>query len=94
MRKIEREMLRAIDNRQSFHKDNTAVVWYSADEGAVSLHGNIIAFIESGGRLILNRIMLAQWPTRTTMSRLNAMGFHVGTHRGKIYIDGKEMDNG
>lgn len=88
MRKIEKEMIEAVDSRANWSKDNTSVE-QNGRLTVVKLHGNSIAYIEHmscGGRIYgLDYINLRKWPTRTTMSRLRALGFDVYQRNGKVY---------
>jgi hypothetical protein len=97
MRKIEKEMLRAINERTSWMKDNTEVRMIILDDNAISqvfLHGNHIAdFVHAPqwgvGWIEPNRETLANWPTPTTKSRLWALGVNLTQSRGVISIDGE-----
>jgi len=71
MRKIERQTLEAIKANRNFKRGNTEV-----REGVVYLHGNRIAE-RRGNKLTLDVETLHRWPTVTTRSRLNALGFSV-----------------
>ena len=35
----------------------------------------------------VNRVTLREWPTRTTMSRLRALGVDVYTRKGNVILD-------
>jgi hypothetical protein len=75
MRKIEREMLFAINNKAGYwSKANTSVHRckdaYLGDAMRVELHGNHIATISDTGRI---KISDAGWQSNTTKSRLNAI---------------------
>jgi len=39
----------------------------------------------------INYKTLKKWPTRTTMSRLRALGFNVYTRKGRVYHEGTEV---
>lgn len=74
MRKIEKEMLRAIRERRNWKKSNTRVNIVN-DWAEVFLFGNKIAQINlSNGEIHANH---CGWPTRTTLSRYRALGIHV-----------------
>lgn len=104
MRLIEKEMNRAIANGTEWSKDNTAVL-FSTVEGEtpeddftvanVYLHGHEIATVFDTGTpeqwSALNLTTLRQWPTRTTMSRLRALGWDVCTRKGIVHVDGKPL---
>ena len=96
MRKIEKEMLAAINGGRDWSKDNTTV---TIDRGAfrsyhadVYLHGNHIAYVwcrmGMPNRVVANVETLAAYPTRTTMSRLRALGVDVCTRKGVVYCNG------
>ena len=75
MRKIEREMLFAINNKAGYwSKANTSVERckdaYLGDAMRVELHGNHIATISDTGRI---KISDAGWQSNTTKSRLNVI---------------------
>lgn len=84
MRKIEQEMIQAIEEMRNWKKDNTEVVVYKNQYGQglhrieVYLHSNLImthcfcdAYIELSN---------CGWSTNTTRERLNAiMEYHWGT---------------
>ena len=76
MRKIEKEMIKAIMDRSHFEKANTKVqvhVPKGADSKAemrVYLHDNHIATYKHDGQLFINH---QGWKTNTTKSRLNAL---------------------
>ena len=95
MRLIEKEMLRAINERETKTLGNT-FVRFDADDNvsAVFLHGNHIAnfwhHAQWGmGWIEPNRDTLAEWPTPTTKSRLRALGVNVTQSRGVVAIDGE-----
>lgn len=98
MRLIEKEMNRAVDAMQPWAKDNTQVTIAEGDWSTwahVYLHGHPIATVErmrSGARVFsINYRTLEQWPTRTTMSRLRALGFNVYTRKGVVYHEGEAV---
>ena len=73
MRKIEKEMIAAIKARKDWKSGNTEVV-YDECGARVYLHGNCIASTICNRFQPNNRIW-SKWPTRTTASRLRALGF-------------------
>lgn len=94
MRKIEKEMLAAIAARKDFFKDNTLVVFSDHNgnpylSATVYLHGHSIAYVLPGGLIEVNKDTLADWPTRTTCSRLRALGVSVNLKQGLPHIDGE-----
>jgi hypothetical protein len=94
MRKIEKEMNKAIAERHAFSKDNTLVT--IVDEGnpygtraEVYLHGNHIAnYWYQYASLEVNERTLAEWATVTTKSRLRALGANVTTKKGQTFLNG------
>jgi hypothetical protein len=105
MRKIESEMVAAIRAKQAFCKGNTHVhspvrvlgetEAEDFDVMSVFLHGNEIATVfhpgteEEWTSVDLNT--LRRWPTRTTMSRLRALGVDVCTRKGQVFIEGSAI---
>ena len=81
MRLIEEQMLAAVRNQVIWSKTNTSVVYRSANNiSHISLHGNHIATYDHANRVMVpNLKTLAEWPTRTTKSRLKALGVNVET---------------
>ena len=95
MRQIEKEMLRAINERETKTLGNT-FVRFDADDNvsAVFLHGNHIADFWhplewNAGGIEPNLDTLAEWPTPTTKSRLRALGVNVTQKAGVVAIDGE-----
>jgi hypothetical protein len=78
MRKIEKQMCEAIGNKQSFSLANTRVEYCNDANGEtaeVYLHNNHIGtYVYKQVKFYVNGTTLAQWPTRTTKSRLRALG--------------------
>lgn len=102
MRKIEKEMLQAVVNKSNFAKDNTQVIYYPEineqrhsrmETSKVFLHGNHIATVchsePHKGKVVVNKDTLTAYPTRTTTSRLRALGVHVNIKQGLPYINGE-----
>jgi len=88
MRKIEQQMLSAINERKSWQNSNTSVSTIDDVNSAVYLHGNHIADVNSrNGFVMVNTYTLKQWATPTTKSRLRALGANVTTRKGVTYID-------
>ena len=88
MRKIEQQMVKAVNNGDNWSLNNTQVI--SDGEGLtwVYLHGNLIALSVDG---IIEPILdtLSNWPTVTTKSRLRALGVNLTQTKGRIFIDGE-----
>ena len=97
MRLIEKEMLEAIKQGRSWSKDNTRVDANMVDGvkyTKVFLHNHKIASTAMWkGSLIVEtcKDTLREWPTRTTMSRLRALGVHVCTRKGQVILHGEEL---
>ena len=108
MRKIEREMIKAIIDRKSFNKANTSVSigyagtmldHYKDAYMTIKLHGNEIAkyyYNKDNTPLYINH---CGWKTVTTKSRLNALIQHVQGGLSGIYQKNfewivKRVDNG
>lgn len=92
MRKIEQDMLRAIRNNENRVLGNTYV---NPVIGAVQvwLHGNHIADVTDSG-VVVNVGTLRRWPTRTTLSRLRALGVDVRVRNHVVYLDGRWYEHG
>ena len=101
MRVIEKEMLKAVASGKNWSKDNTSVRHASerADDfmpafeyAVVYLHGHEIATVyhpsTSEEYVTVNLGTLQAWPTRTTMSRLRALGVDVCTRKGVVHLHG------
>ena len=96
MRQIERDMLDAIRGGFDWHKDNTEVVFsdYVGNphlDATVYLHGHSIAEVLPDGSFEINTDTLAGWPTRTTVSRLRALGFDVRIKNGSPLVNGVDL---
>lgn len=75
MREIEKEMVVAIREVQEWHKDNTKVRLGSHNGNInVYLHDKHLATVVPGGDIYVNRKTVAKYPTKTTVSRLKALG--------------------
>jgi hypothetical protein len=95
MRKIEEKMLEAIRRgRGSWSSDNTRVdFWNDGDKtvthtrAMVYLHSNHIANVWLlSGQVDVRRETFREWPTRTTVSRLRALGIPASIRKGIPYI--------
>ena len=86
MRKIEQQMIAAINNNQDWQSANT-LVHYDPSSGAsrVYLHGNKIAEVGDNYLTLFD----GGWQTNTTKSRLNALlsefGYTCGTKREYVF---------
>ena len=89
MRVIEKEMLAAIESARDWSKDNTRVERIgSTGASDVLLHGHHIATVQRNGVALVMVNTLRDYPTRTTMSRLRALGVNVCTRKGEVLLDG------
>lgn len=96
MRQIEKEMVNAISKKLTWEKDNTRVEYLPAidtplhsriEMSMVYLHNNHIAtFCYELNETHVNPFIVKKWPTRTTFSRLNALGIRAGKRKGITYI--------
>ena len=92
MRVIEKEMLEAIKYGRNWSKDNTRVEPVQTTGGAdVFLHGHHIATVQRNGLTLVVTKTLLNWPTRTTMSRLRALGVDVCTRKGEVLLAGQPI---
>ena len=98
MRVIEKEMLEAIKHGRDWSKDNTRVVvdaGYRSYFVDVFLHGNHIAEVlcrmGCDDRVHVNHTTLKNWSTRTTLSRLRALGVDVCTRKGEVMLNGEPI---
>ena len=98
MRLIEKEMLEAIKHGRDWYKDNTCVevdASYRSYFADIYLHGNHIAEVicRMGCDNIVkpNVDTLRDYPTRTTMSRLRALGVDVCTRKGEVMLNGEAI---
>jgi hypothetical protein len=93
MRKIEKNMLHAIEARKFAYLGNTCVEYVTAGNphgprSEVFLHGNHIAdFWHDTKTLDVDTRTLAMWPTVTTKSRLRALGANVYTKKHVTYLN-------
>lgn len=71
MRKIEQEMVAAIQQRRNWRSGNTAVEVDAAGAVTVRLHGHAIAEVMANGVQV--KLSACGWHTATTKSRLNAV---------------------
>ncbi len=92
MRQIETDMLEAIKHGRDWKKDNTKVSQARSTGGCdVFLHGHHIASVQSNGLTLVMVNTLRNWPTRTTMSRLRALGVDVCTRKGVVLLNGEPL---
>ena len=92
MRLIEQQMSNAVYNKANWSKDDTAVYFNEHnDTSLIRLHGNLIATYKHDGlyKVIPSYSMFSSWPTRTTASRLRALGIKASIKGGEAAIDGE-----
>lgn len=88
MRKIEQQMISAIHSQKRWAMDNTIVSPIDDTNVAVYLHGHEIAIVNTyNGFVMTNTDTLRHYPTRTTKSRLRALGVDVATRKGITYLN-------
>ena len=85
MRKIESEMISAINNSMDWRSANTEVVSQQDGVSLVYLHGNKIAEVGDDYLTLFD----GGWQSKTTKSRLNALlsefGYTCGTKREYVF---------
>jgi|11BtaG_2_1085332.scaffolds.fasta_scaffold00071_4 uncharacterized heparinase superfamily protein len=99
MRKIEMNMNAAVMLGRDWSEANTRTERASSDDAVmmVRLHGHHIATVWGAcdGRdrwqVEVNTDTLRAWPTRTTMSRLRALGVDVCTRKGEVLLNGEAI---
>ena len=79
-----------MNNGDNWCLANTQVISDGEGLSWVYLHGHMIA-LSVDGIVEPVRETLLDWPTRTTMSRLRALGVDVCKRRGDIYLDGEKL---
>ena len=93
MRKIEQEMIQAVRDGENWTKGNTEV--YNESYGiCVFLENNLIGYIPATegrkiGKFAADTETFRRFPTRTTASRLRALGVDARIVGGRATIDGK-----
>ena len=96
MRKIEQQMVNAVNNRDTWKGGNTEVSWNVNDSegqlvGQVHLHGHLIAWLEQhDGDIVVipEKKTFRDCPTATTRSRLVALGVDACIRNFEACIDG------
>lgn len=86
MRKIEEQMVAAVQAKKNWESGNTRVEKAGAFMD-VYLHGNHIARV--GWQAVPNLHAFRRLPTRTTVSRLRALGINASIHQGRAFVDGQ-----
>lgn len=90
MRQIEKKMIEAVSNRKTWRQANTSTKAL-ADRVAVYLHGNHIADVYRSGQVEPNLHTFALWKTRTTCSRLKALGVDARIKNFVPHINGQPI---
>lgn len=90
MRKIEQQMNTAVYNKDTFQLNNTLVSYSEAvNISTIYLHGHIIAvYIHDTQAMMPSIAVFKDWPTKTTASRLRALGIKASLKQGEAAIDG------
>lgn len=98
MRQIEKTLIEAVRNRKTWKQANTRTWQSDKDTTAIFLHENPIALYAHDQKTLYVQLdTLARWKTRTTCSRLRALGVPVNIKNNQPLIDGQplhELDNG
>ena len=96
MREIEQQMIQAIKDGRNWQSGSTGVCRSDSFNYTVKLHGSVIAYVFSYGQgcdisrgdAVPAYDTFRQWPTRTTVSRLRALGINASVNKGVAMIDG------
>lgn len=98
MRKIESLMCNAVTQRIPWQLNNTTVTatkendpyhqFHVSTYVTIYLHGSRIAYQDpyQPHELRIDHATLKKYPTRTTLSRLRALGFDLHVLKGKLYV--------
>lgn len=94
-RKIEQKMATAIYKRRPFRLGNTAFRHERKGKWVLYLYGNKIAvFDDEAESTTPMYVSCSGFATRTTQSRLNALGgVCIGYSRGRVFINGHMIDS-
>ena len=95
MRKIEQDMLKAIRDRRDWKSGNTRVTFSEAQTlgaGAVYLHGSPITIVMSDGTMRAVQDTFDKYTTRTTASRLRALGFGASIRGGEPHLERTQIE--
>ena len=90
MRKIEQAMKYCINTRTQKTIGNTSILVGEFVTGPViiTLHDNVIGGVKFNGEVWCNYDTFKAWPTRTTASRLRALGIDARLIKGNAAING------
>lgn len=92
MRQLEKDMIKAIQARKTWKKGNTRTWQADRETTAIFLHDIPIAlYAHDTNKVFVHLDILAEWPTRTTCSRLRALGVPVSLKKGKPLIEGEPL---
>lgn len=92
MRKIERQVIEAVQAGREFSGGNTRVQ-VEGDRVSVFLHGSEIFRKFGEGSAAVEVFTLAGWSTPTTKSRLRALGVPLCTKNGTTLCAGVALDS-
>jgi hypothetical protein len=87
MRKMELKIAEAFREGRATKISNTEVRVTADGSVIMLLHGNVIAVKENGK----TSVTFSGWVTRTTCSRLRAIGVMASIERGLPYINGRAV---
>ena len=90
MRKIEEKAKQAFINGVNFNMSNTSVKVVS-NMVEYRLHGNLIALRLKNS--LTTECSLCGWNTNTTKSRLRSLGANITQKKGRLFVDGLEIDD-
>ena len=88
MHEIEKEMAAAIQRRESRDMGNTQVT-ATGNAVKVYLYGNLIADLQKDQDGWIGAVTFADWPTRTTASRINAILEGIGSSLWVVQNNGE-----
>lgn len=92
MRMIEKRMVNAIKERESWASANTSVMIQPNCDAEVFLFGNHIGtWSYTTDKFDVNQDTLKTWSTATTISRLRALGVNVCQRNHIVYLDGEAI---
>lgn len=88
MKKIEKDMLAAIARWESWlNGDTQVVVHHDKGRATVYLFGNRIATVNLFGVVTPDKVTMWGFPTRTTASRMRALGFDAHIKDGVMHVE-------
>lgn len=91
MRKVEIFMLKTLWEKRNAVNGNTSIVHFPTQNiSKVKLYNNLIAtvnFTKKYPKVTINLPVVIKFPTKTTFSRLRALGIKIRKTEGGIYLD-------